>query len=388
MDAPAPRGLLVAFASIPDPRVLRTQRHRLIDIMVLSVLAVICGAQGPTEIQDFGRAKYQWLKTFLPLPNGIPSHDTIGRVLAALDPDAFESCLIDLTDALARTSGTKALHIDGKTLRRSFDRAAEKTAVHMVNVWASQAQLVLAQQATDAKSNEITAIPGVLDLLCLPEAVVTIDAMGCQRAIAQRIIDGQGDYLLAVKDNQPALYASVKELFDEAIAHDFEGMGYDRFEATEKGHGRIETRRVWVTREAQVLPEAKAWPKLRGAVCVEGRREVLDPSGGPSRVSVERRYFITSVDHRDRGKDAQWFGGLVRSHWGIENQLHWCLDVGFREDESRVRQGCLAENFSRLNRLALNLLKQEKASRRGIAGKRKNCGWDHEYLLKVIGLTN
>ena len=247
------------------------------------------------------------------------------------------------------------MHIDGKTLRHSFDTASSKAAVHMVSVWASKAELAMGQVATDAKSNEITAIPKLLDLISLHGAVVTIDAMGCQRDIAAKIIDGGGDYILAVKDNQKSLHEDVKLLFDEAIPQNFEGMGYDHCERVEKNGGRIETRRAWVTRDVDWLRERGDWKGLRGVVCVESVREL--PGKKPP---AQRRYFITSLDHRDRGKDAAWFAGLIRDHWQIENKLHWSLDVSFDEDACRVRQGHADENLSRLRRIALNLLKQGK----------------------------
>jgi predicted transposase YbfD/YdcC len=388
MDADAPRDLFGCFDDLQDPRVERTRHHRLDDILAIAIMAVICGAEGWTDVAAFGKAKFVWLKTFLHLPHGIPSHDTFGRVFAALDPDAFERCFLKWVQGLIKVSGAGALHIDGKTLRRSFDHASKHAALHMVSVWASKAQLTLAQLTTDNKSNEITTIPKLLDLITLHGAVITIDAMGCQTAIAQKILEGGGHYILAVKDNQPTLHEEIKLLFDEAIAAKFEHMGYDFHETVEKDHGRIETRRVWVTREVDWLRQRGQWPGLRGVICVEAVRQVLDPAGGPCKTSVQRRYYITSLDHRDRGRDAAYFAGLIRDHWGIENQLHWCLDVAFAEDDCRVRMGHGAENLSRLRRIALNLLKQEKSTQRGLAGKRLLAGWNNAYLLKVLGVTN
>lgn len=388
MDADAPRGLLRHFDELEDPRVERTKLHRLDDIIALAILATIAGADGWTDVAQFGREKYDWLKTILHLPHGIPSHDTFGRVFAALDPQAFERCFLRWVRGLIEASGVRALHIDGKTLRRSFDAASSKAAVHMVSVWASKAQLVLAQLATEQKGNEITAIPRLPDLVALHGVVVTIDAMGCQRAIARKIVTGGGDYILAVKDNQPTLHEEVKLLMDEAIANRFAGMGYDSHETVRKGHGRIETRRVWVTREVDWLRQRGQWANLRGVIRVESTREVLDPAGGPPKRSIERRDYITSLDHRDRGNHAEHLGERVREHWGIENRLHWSLDVSFREDDCRVRQGRAAENLSRLRRIALNLLKQEKTTKVGIAAKRKKAGWSNAYLLKVLAASN
>jgi predicted transposase YbfD/YdcC len=310
------------------------------------------------------------------------------RVFAALDPDAFERCFLKWVQGLIKVSDAHALHIDGKTLRRSFDSASKNAALHMVSVWASKAELALAQLTTRKKSNEIKAIPQLLDLITIQGAVVTIDAMGCQTAIADKIIAGGGDYILAVKDNQKTLHEEIKLLFSEAIPANFEHMGYDKHETVEKGHGRIETRRVWVTRDVDWLRQRGQWKGLGGAICVEAVREVLDPAGGPSKITVQRRYYITSLDHRDRGKDAAYFARLIRDHWGIENKLHWCLDVAFAEDDCRVRMGHAAENLSRLRRIGLNLLKQEKTTKRGFAGKRLLAGWSNDYLLKVLGVTD
>lgn len=388
MDAKAPRDLFACFDQLQDPRMERTRLHRLDDILAISLMAVIAGAEGPSDIEDFARSHHDWLKSMLHLPHGIPSHDTIGRVLAALDPDAFERCLLQWIEGLIHDSGQQALHIDGKTLRRSFDAGSQSAAIHMVSVWASKAELALAQLRTSAKSNEITAIPKLLDLITLHGAVITIDAIGCQRDIAQKILDGNGDYILALKDNQPSLHEEVKLLFDEAIERNFERMGYDVHEQTEKGHGRIETRKVWVTREVDWLRERGDWPGLRSVVCVQATRQVLDPAGGVPATSTQRRYYISSLDHRTQGQDASHFAGLIRDHWSVENKLHWSLDVSFNEDQSRVRQGHAAENLARLRRLALNLLKQEKRTKLSLPRKRKRAAWRPDYLLSVLGIAD
>jgi len=388
MDAKAPRDLFACFDQLPDPRMDRTRLHRLDDILAISLMAVIAGAEGPTDIEDFAHSHHDWLGSMLHLANGIPSHDTIGRVLAALDPVAFEQCLLQWIQGLIHVSGQQALHIDGKTLRRSFDNASHSAAIHMVSVWASKTELALAQLSTDAKSNEITAIPRLLELITLHGAVITIDAMGCQTSIAQQIVEGGGDYLLAVKDNQPTLHDELRLLFDEAIDRGFDGMGYDMHQQTDKGHGRIETRRVWVTREVDWLRERGDWPALRSVVCVEASRQVLDPAGGEAKTSTQRRYYITSLDHRQRGQDAGFFAKLIRDHWGVENKLHWSLDVTFGEDASRLRDGHAAENLSRLRRLALNLLKQEKQTKLSLPRKRKRAAWQPSYLLTVLGITD
>lgn len=389
MDSHKSRGLLRHFEQLYDPRMERTRLHRLDDIVAIAILAVICGAEGWTDVENFGQSKHHWLKTFLDLPHGIPSHDTFGRVFAALDPVAFERCFLAWVQGLIEVSGEQGLRIDGKTLRRSFDTASSKAAIHMISVWSSKAQLVLAQQATDDKSNEITAIPRLLNLICLHGAVVTIDAMGCQKDIAHQIVEGGGDYLLAVKDNQPTLHEQLKLLFDEAVAQQFEHMGYDYHEQVEKNHGRVETRRVWVTREVQWLRARGEWAGLRGAVRIERERQILDPAnpGQVRKIEREQHHFITSLDHRDRGRDAASFGRHIREHWQVENKLHWCLDVSFAEDASRVRQGHAAENLSRLRRIALNLLKQEKTCKRSLRARRHKAGWDQDYLLKLLGVA-
>ena len=366
--------IMVYFGELPDPRVDRTRLHRLDDIVVITILAVICGADSWTDVADFGRAKESWLRTFLALPNGIPSHDTIGRVFAALDPTALERCFVKWTADLATQTAGQVIAIDGKTLRHSFDTAHAKAAIHMVSAWAAANQLVLAQVATDAKSNEITAIPKLLELLDLKGSLITIDAMGCQKEIARKIVDRGGDYLLAVKDNQPTLHERVKGLMDEAIQDDFAGSQHDYWEQTEKGHGRIEIRRVWCTGEAHWIQLSEQWPGLASLGAVECERILGDKH------SRDRRYFISSLD----GRSAQRIGQAVRDHWGVENGLHWSLDVSFGEDACRVRANYAAENFSRLKRIGLNLLKQEKTLKVGIKGKRLMAGWDEPYLLKVL----
>jgi len=363
------------FAAVPDPRVERTKRHKLQDILVLGICGVICGAEHWTDIEMFGRVNEGWFRTFLDLPNGIPSHDTLGRVFAALDPDAFEAVVQAFVADLAGSSRGKHIAIDGKTLRGSFDRARSKGPLHMVSAWVHENHVAFGQRAVDAKSNEITAIPELLKLLDVDEATVTIDAMGCQKEIAEQIIDQGGDYVLALKANQQSLYTDVQMYMDDGIANGFAGT-QDFWETVEKGHGRLETRQVWTTSEVEWLQGRHDWPALGSLTAVERERQV---NGQCER---QRRYFISSHP----GHCAQRLGTLIRNHWSVEVQLHWSLDVCFHEDGSRVRVANAAENFSRLRRIALMLLKQEKTVKSGIAGKRLRAGWHRDYLLRVLGI--
>ena len=374
MTVDAPSGLLRYFSELKDPRMNRTKRHHLSDILTISICAFICGANGWTQVEEFGRAKLKWFRTFLPLPNGIPSHDTFGRVFAKLDPTAFEACFRRWIEAIAEKTNGRLIAVDGKTLRHSFDHASQKAAIHMVSAWSEANHLVLGQVATEEKSNEITAIPKLLKLLDIQDAVISIDAMGCQKAIAGQIIDQQGDYLLALKGNQGGLYEEAKLLFDQCIRDDCQGVAYATAQTVNGGHGRVEERRVWTTWEVDWFTERKLWKGLSCFVCVESKRTINGET------STERRYYICSLD----GKDPNRILALTRGHWGVENRLHWSLDVQFREDESRIREGYAAENYSRLNRIALNLLKQQTTHKVGIQTKRLRAGWDHDYLLKVL----
>lgn len=373
MDANAPRDPFAHFRVIDDPRG-PSRWHRLDEIMVIAILAVLCGASGWTDIQQFAQSKLKWLSTFLTLPHGVPSHDTFGRLFAQLDPAQLERCFIQWTAAVAQHSDGVLVAIDGKTIRRSFDRANNKAAIHMVSVFAHANRLALGQLAVDAKSNEITALPRLLELLDLKGKTVTVDAMHCQKKTAQTIRDAGADYLMQVKANQKTLHEDVKLFFDEAIQNGWEHTGYAWHETIDKDHGRIETRRCWSTWDIDWLKRRADWPGLKSIVCVEATRD----TGG--KTSSERRYYLSSRD----GRDGQAMLSAVRGHWSIENQLHWCLDVCFGEDDRRIRQGHAAENFSRLNRLVLNLLRQDQSIQVGLNAKRKRAGWDHDYLLHLI----
>jgi predicted transposase YbfD/YdcC len=377
MDGRATGGILRAFRDMPDPRAANVT-HKLHDLIVVAACAVICGAGGWAEVEVFGNSKLARFRTFLDLAHGVPSHDTFGRVFARLDPDAFERRFVAWVTALAGSSGGRLIAVDGKAIRRSFAHAWDASGMaHLVSAFVDANRVVFAQVATDAKSNEIEAIPRLLALLDLDGATVTVDAIGCQREVAGEVTDRGGRYVLALTGNQPTLHAKVKALLDEAILDDFAGMSHGRHQTTDGGHGRVEVRRAWVTDEVHWLgAELLArWPGLASVAAVECDRAA---AGGAR--AVERRYFITSLP----GTDAAAVLAAVRGHWAVENKLHWQLDVSFREDECRVRKGHGAENLSRLRRVALNLLKRDTSVKIGIHGKRLKAGWDEHYLLRLL----
>jgi predicted transposase YbfD/YdcC len=364
------------FAALDDPRVERTKLHPLVSIITIALCAVICGAETWDDIAEFGEAKSDWLVSFLDLPHGIPAHDTFNRVFAALDPHQFQTCFVRWMEAVATVLPTQVIALDGKTVRGSQDRTTGKGAIHMVSAWAATNRLVLAQVKVDAKSNEITAIPDLLRALAVEGCLITIDAMGCQRAIAQQIVDQGGDYVLALKENQDTLYHDVVEMFAHAQANTIDELVIDDSRSVGKGHGRIEVRRYRVIPDADVLrwlQEGHQWPGLQAIGMVEAERRI-----GEKR-SSERRYYLLSTPLK-----AQPFGEAVRSHWGIENQVHWILDVAFHEDQSRIRQGYAAENFAVLRHLALNLLQHRQTKRLSMKGKRLKAGWDNAFLLQVL----
>jgi predicted transposase YbfD/YdcC len=373
MDVEASRGLLRLFENVEDPRMDRTKLHGLVDILFLTLCAVICGADGWTEVELYGQSKLDWLRQHVPLANGIPSHDTLGRVFARLKPEQLECCFMKWMKALATATGGRLIAIDGKTIRRSFDRALGKAALHMVSAWCETNRLVLAQLATEDKSNEITAIPRLLEMLDIRGCVITIDAMGCQKKIAEQIVDQGGHYVLQVKGNQPELHDLVKETFDELTAGKL-AVRYRQHEEVDGGHGRVETRRIWTTDWTDWYHARREWAGLRSFACVERVREV------DGHTSTERHYYISDMD----GKDAPGMLASIRGHWGIENRLHWSLDVTFREDSLRQRAGYSAQNLSRIRRLALNLLRRDKTCQVGAKGKRLKACLEPHYLLKVI----
>ena len=366
-----------AFAALVDPRVERTKRHQLLDIITIALCGVICGADGWVEIEAFGKAKEAWLRTFLALPNGIPSHDTFGRVFAALDAAQFEHCFLTWVAATTVQTAGQVVAVDGKSVRRSHDRAAGKGPLHLVGAWATANRLLLGEVAVDAKSNEITALPALLQVLALDGCIVTIDAMGCQREVARTIINQGADYVLALKGNQGTLHQAVQELFAAAHTPALRELIADQQHTVEGGHGRLEWRRHWTITDPAALAYLNptgAWAGLRSVGMVERARRMGEQD------SHETWYYLCSL-----AGDARTFAAAVRAHWGIENGLHWVLDVAFAEDTCRVRTGHAAHNLALLRRFALNLLRQEPTARVGIKAKRLKAGWDEAYLLKVLG---
>lgn len=363
------------FASVPDPRVDRTKKHLLLDLLLIALLAVICGAEGWEDMETFGRAKERFLRERLglPLPNGIPSHDTFRRVFARLDPAAFGRAFTAWTKTL-RLGGTgEILALDGKTLRHSFDTAAGQAPIHLVTAWAASHRLVLAQVQVSDKSNEITAFPALLSLLDLDGCTVTIDAMGCQREIARQIVEQGGDYVLAVKENQPTLLANIRLFFDDVRDNGPGAIRVSAYRSVEKDHGRIETRTYWQTDAIDWLEGKEKWVGLCSIGMVEARRRI------GAEETMETRYFISSLPRR-----AKQLAAAVRGHWGIENQEHYILDVAFREDACRIRRENAPSNLAALRHMALNLLQGEPTSKRGVKARLRQAGWDDDYLLRVL----
>ncbi len=360
------------FADLTDPR-RREPTYPLINIVVIAICAVICGADDFVAIAAFGRKKREWLERFLELSEGIPSHDRFNAILAAIKPAEFEKCLLSWTMALHEITDGQIVAIDGKTLRHSFDTASGKAAIHMVSAWATANHISLGQVAVDAKSNEITAIPKLLEMLEIAGSLVTIDAMGCQVEIARTIVEREADYCLAAKDNQPTLCRGIEDFFADHLEDDFARGKVRRHETREKGHGRVEHREYFICPVPDDLPDRERWPKLKAI----GMAVSNTQRGGKDCYDV--RYYILS--NYVSGKR---FAEAVRGHWGIENSLHWQLDVTFQEDQCRIRKGHADQNFSILRRTALSLLKNESSEKVGIKNKRLTAAWDDDYLLKVL----
>jgi len=359
------------FGNLDDPRVDRTKLHVLSDILTIAICAIICDADGWVDVENYGVSKYAWLTTFLALPNGIPSHDTFGRVFARIDPIQFQHCFIRWMREIYRVTHGEVVPIDGKTLRHSFDTEIGLSPIHMVSAWATSNRLVLGQLKVADKSNEITAIPELLKTLDIAGCIVTIDAIGCQKSIARQIIEQQGDYVLALKGNQETLYDDVRALLDHLIATNDATLDY--YETHDAHHGRLERRRHWTTSALDTLRTRAMWHKLQSVGVVEAERSI---NGETTR---DGRYYILSL-----ASNAKTFGNAVRSHWEIENVVHWVLDIAFREDECRIRMGHGPENFAVLRHIALNLLRQETTFRGSIKSKRHRAGWNDSYLKKVL----
>lgn len=355
------------FKSLTEPRMERCKLHLFEEIIFLTIAGVICGADNFVEIESFGNKKKEWLLTFLKFENGIPSHDTIGRLFARIDAKEFERCFIAWVKAVVELTKGQVIAIDGKTLRGSSSPINGIKAIHMVSAFASANQVVLGQLACEEKSNEITAIPALLELIVVNGCIVTIDAMGCQRDIAEKIIEKEADYILALKDNQKSLHKEVQGMF---FLHKSES-----FETEEKNHGRIETRHCSVLKKLKKMKGLKKWKELKSIVKIESKQEIN------GKISEETRYYISSLDIT-----AEKMNACVRAHWCVETKLHWILDVGFKEDANRTRTDNSAENLSIVRRVALNLLKDESTMKIGIAGKRKAAGWNTEYLETILKL--
>ena len=374
MSSPPPTNSGEHFSDLPDPRSGNNISHRLLNIITITICAVICGADTWVDVEQFGRAKGRWFETFLDLKHGVPSHDTIGRVFRLLDPDEFEPRFYQWTQRICELVAGEVLAVDGKQLRRSKDGALGLEGIYMVNVWATANRLSLAQAKVEDHSSEVTAIPLLLKLLEIEDTVITIDAMGCQTDIVEVIIDQHADYVIAVKGNQDTLLDDIQAAFETEQAQ--RNADYDR--VVNKGHGRIEIRECWVVNDADVLAyinEYKAWSGLASLVKVSSERRHLTIG----KTEQQTRYFISSLE-----ADASRLLTAVRAHWQVENSLHWVLDMAFREDECRVRKDHAPQNFALVRQVALNLLKRETSLTVGMSAKRKRAGWDEDYLIKVL----
>lgn len=380
----AQTSLIAHFTPMRDPRINRRKDHDLIDILVIAVCSLLCGGEGFNDMEDFGKAKHDWFRTFLRLRNGIPSHDTFNRVFAALEPKEFLDCFLRWTQSLRQAVHQEVVALDGKALRRALDQG--ESVKYVVSAWAESNGLVLGQLKVADKSNEITAVPELLRVLELSGCIVTTDAMGCQRKIAKEIIEADADYVLALKGNQETVHQEMKSFMDATLLEQQtprpKGAKLSRAAATlasletvEKDHGRLEIRRYYQSDQLDWFADRFKWEGLKSLGMIESIRE-LD-----GQITIERRYYLCSLP-----LDVKTFARAVRSHWGVENKVHWIMDVCFREDQSRARAGYAAENLATLRRLALNLLQREKTKKRGIKGKQLNAGWDHAYLLRLLGI--
>lgn len=368
--------LIEHLSIIQDFRDGPAQKHLLVEVLTMSVCAMLAGADSFVDMERFGYAKEAWFRGFLKLEHGIPSHDTFLRVFAALNPKEFAECFMRWTQSVRRKVEREVVAIDGKTVRRSFDRHKGQEAIHMVNAWATENGLALGQVKTDAKSNEITAIPELLRALELEGCIVTLDAMGCQKNIAKEICESDADYVLALKGNHETVHEEVASFLQDARQKDWKKVPHDFLETVEKGHGRIETRRYGITEQIDWFADRSKWEGLRSVGMVESTRQIGTTS------SCEIRFFLSSLK-----ANAKEFSSAVRGHWAVENNLHWILDVCFREDQCRARAGHAAQNLAILRQIALNILKRD-ASKDGIKGRQKSAGWNDSYLQRLLGNLN
>ena len=378
MNQTSPLSLREHFERVDDPRVERTKDYELLDIIVIAICAVISGADDWVDIAGWGTEKIEFLRQFMPLENGIPSHDTFGRVFSRLDAVQFQAAFLSWVQSAFEVSEGQVVAIDGKQMRRSHDRHVGKAAIYMVSAWASLNHLTLGQRKVDDKSNEITAIPELLKVLALQGCIVTIDAMGCQKEIATTILDQEAEYILALKENQEHLYQDTVALFDHLEQIPAHGLNTDYVRTVEKDHGRIEIRECWTVTDPLGFPyfrTSQNWPQLHTLVKVRRERRLGD------KITIETHFYIASLLG-----SALLLLNAIRAHWRIENSLHWVLDVAFREDDQRVRVGNSPQNFAVLRHIALNLLKHEPSLKVGIKAKRKRAGWSEAYLLKILSI--
>lgn len=366
------RSITRHFSNLSDPR-RDNKRHKLIDIITIAICGVICNADSFEHIAEFGRAKYEWLKGLLALPHGIPSADTFERVFSKIDPEEFKSCFMEWIQTISQLTKGDVVAVDGKTLRRSHDKRNGKSALHMVSAWACGNGLVMGQVKTREKSNEITAIPQLLKLLEIEGCIVTIDAMGCQKHIAEAIIDKSADYVFSLKGNQSNLHDDVRLFFQIQKEHNFKDELFDYYKSVDADHGKVEIRKYWTTSGISWLQGKENWKNLETICMVERERQFED------KTERETSYYMGSIEN-----NAEKFAKAIRSHWAIENSLHWVLDVSFREDESRIRKDNAPENFAVLRHIALNMIKRETSLKKSIKSRRLRAGWDNDYLFKVL----
>ena len=376
--------LVTHLAGVPDPRINRMKEHDLTDILVIAVCTMLCAGETFNDMEDFGKAKHDWFKTFLNLRNGIPSHDTFNRVFAAMDPKQFLDCFLNWTQSVRAAVAQEVVALDGKALRRALNK--DQSVKYVVSAWAESNGLVLGQLKVADKSNEITAVPELLRVLELNGCIVTIDAMGCQKKIAKEIVEADADYVLALKGNQETVHDEMKTFLDQTVVElqtprlpgaklSAAAAKLAGLETIDKDHGRFEIRRYYQSTELDWFADKGKWEGLQSVGMVESVRELA------GKTTVERRYYLSSLP-----LGIETFARAIRGHWGVENKLHWVMDVCFREDQSRARTGFAAENLATLRRLALNMLKREKTKKRGIRGKQLNASWDHPYLLRLLGI--